>query len=313
MAVSKEKTSKKKATTKKSQLKRQGSVMPTGHTKHQQTTDYTQAEISLFEEHDRDKYMSIGDHLEELRRRLLWVIAIVLIASAVAGYFIEDIHSFMIEPYSEVAKRVSIERGSPGADKLILGSVYGPFQIYFQLALTIGGIFTLPIALSLLWGFVTPAVSKKAATVGHISVAASTVLFWGGVVFAWLYLFPFSLNMMLDTFLPSGVMAQTSLEKYYSFLFMIVIGAGLTFQLPMVVVILGALGIAPVAFHARIWKGVVVGVFVFAAFVTPPDPFSMFALACPLLVLYTIAVGIVWFIERTRRKDSLNLKPAITT
>ncbi|MBW7858836.1 MAG: twin-arginine translocase subunit TatC, partial [Leptonema sp. (in: Bacteria)] len=130
MAVSKKKTTKKKATTtaKSQQRKRQSSVMPTGHTKRQLTTSYTEAEKSLFEEHDRDKYMSIGDHLEELRRRLLWIIAIVLIASSVAGYFIEEIHGFMIEPYSEVAKRVSIERGSPGADKLILGSVYGPFQ-----------------------------------------------------------------------------------------------------------------------------------------------------------------------------------------
>lgn len=262
-------------------------------------SSFTQSENSVYEESDRERFMSLGDHLEELRFRLLWIIGILVVTSSATGIFIERIHSFLIAPYKAVVAQLPATQASPG---LILGSMYGSIEIYFKLAVMIGSLITLPIALSLLWGFVTPAVSKKIARIGHAGVAASTLLFWGGVVFAYQYIFPLSLDMMLYTFLPEGVIAQTSLEKYYSFLFMIVLGSGITFQLPMVVVVLGVIGIVPVAYHQKIWKVVLLGILAFSGFFTPPDPFSLFALALPLWALYAISVGIVWLIEKGRRR-----------
>lgn len=252
-------------------------------------------------EDERERFMSLGEHLEELRRRLLWILAVLVVASGTAGGFIEKIHSFLVQPYLRIAPGVA---GIPGANRLLLGSVYGALEIYFKLSMMVGMIVTLPIALSLLWGFVTPAVSRRTARIGHGAVAASTLLFWLGVAFAWLVLFPMSLDMMLNTFLPEGVVAQTSLEKYYSFLFMIVLGSGLTFQLPMVVVMLGAIGIVTTAWHAKVWRYVIIAILLFAGFITPPDPFSIFALAIPLIVLYIVSVGLVWLLERARRRRS---------
>lgn len=248
--------------------------------------------------------MSLGEHLEELRRRLLWILGVLIVASGAAGIFVEEIHSFLVKPYLTAAAQAPTLQGIPGATGLILGSVYGALEIYFKLSMMVGMIVTLPIALSLLWGFVTPAVSVRTARIGHGAVAASTLLFWSGVTFAWVYVFPISLGMMLNTFLPEGVVAQTSLEKYYSFLFMIVLGSGLTFQLPMVVVMLGAIGIVTTAWHARVWRYVIIAILLFAGFITPPDPFSIFALAVPLIVLYAVSVGIVWLIERARRRPT---------
>jgi len=262
--------------------------------------DFTNTENAVYEETEREKFMSIGDHLEELRIRLLWIIGILVVTSSVIGIFIEDIHSFLIAPYQAVLKELPNNQAAGG---LILGSVYGSLEIYFKLAIMLGLLVTLPVALSLLWGFVTPAVTKKVARIGQSVVASSTLLFWGGVTFAWVYIFPLSLDMMLKTFLPEGVLAQTSLEKYYSFLFMIVLGSGITFQLPMVVVLLGAIGIVPFSYHRKIWKMVLMATLVFSAFFTPPDPFSLFALAVPLWALYALSIGIVWIIEKGRRKD----------
>ncbi|KAB2934689.1 MAG: twin-arginine translocase subunit TatC [Leptonema illini] len=266
----------------------------------EQTEDsFAQSENSVYEESDRERFMTLGDHLEELRIRLIWIIGVLLVSASTAGVFIDRIHSFLVSPYKTVIAHLPPAQASPG---LILGSMYGSIEIYFKLAVMIGSLVSLPISLSLIWGFVTPAVSKKIARIGHLVVASSTLLFWSGVVFAWQILFPVSLEMMLGTFLPQDVIAQTTLEKYYSFLFMIVLGSGVTFQLPMVIVILGAIGIVPVAFHKRAWKFVVLGMFVFSAFFTPPDPLSIFLMVLPLWAMYIISVFFVWLIEKGRRR-----------
>jgi sec-independent protein translocase protein TatC len=261
----------------------------------EEESSFAKSENAVYEDSDRERYMTLGDHLEELRMRLLWIIGILVVTSSITGIFIERIHSFLISPYKAVVAQLPSAQTSPG---LILGSIYGSLEIYFKLAVMIGSLITLPLALTILWGFVTPAVSKKTARIGHSIVLASTLLFWIGVVFAYVYVFPLSLDMMLYTFLPEGVIAQTSLEKYYSFLFMIVLGSGITFQLPMVVILLGATGIIPIAFHRKIWKFVTIGILAFSGFFTPPDPFSLFALAIPLWALYAISVSTVWLIEK---------------
>lgn len=325
MAASGKKRSSRRAAPKKRTLpsgKKPG-ILPTGHT--EGYTGYTarppedppaetapreesfsESENAVYEESEREKFMSLGDHLEELRLRLLWIIGILVVASSAAGVFIDRIHEFLIAPYRALSSRIVTAPETPG---LILGSMYGSIEVYFKLAVMIGSLVSLPIALSLLWGFVTPAVSKKVARIGHVAVASSTILFWGGVVFAWVYIFPLSLDMMLYTFLPDGVIAQTSVEKYYSFLFLIVLGSGITFQLPMVVIILGAIGIVPIAYHKRVWKIVLVGTLAFSGFFTPPDPFSLFALALPLWALYGASVGIVWLIEKGRRRTDVTPDP----
>jgi sec-independent protein translocase protein TatC len=108
---------------------------------------------------------------------------------------------------------------------------------------------------------------------------------------------------MLNYLLPYQAIAQTTIEKYYSFLFLIIIGTGLTFQLPLLVILLGALGIVTMEWHKKAWKFIIVLLFLFSAIITPPDPLSMFVLAIPLVALYFSSVGIVWLIELRRKKE----------
>ncbi|MCB1140042.1 MAG: twin-arginine translocase subunit TatC, partial [Leptospiraceae bacterium] len=190
---------------------------------------------------------------------------------------------------------------------LIMGKVAGPAVVIIKLSLLLGFLATFPVILYILWGFVTPAVSRRVAWMGNGAVLASGALFWGGVVFTWFFLFPFSIQMFFQFMLMGleNTIPQTTIEEYYNFLFMVHMGAGLIFQIPLLMVALGALGILTMEWHKRYWRFFVVGVFILSALITPPDPITQLILAVPICTLYLISVIIVWFIERTRRKKSL--------
>lgn len=247
-----------------------------------------------------EKYMDLGEHLEELRRRIFAIIAVLTVASIGFGIFSPKLHAFLIQPYTELSEY-----------PLILGTVYGPLEVLIRLSILAGVLVTLPVSLFIIWGYITPALERKTARIGHGAVLASAVLFWGGVLFAWNYLFPISLSMLLSTFMVEQTIPQTSIEKYYSFLFMIHMGTGIVFQLPLLNIFLGAVGILSVDWHKRSFRYILIVIFVFSAIITPPDPLSQLVLAGPLALLYFISVLIVWVIERTARKRLEAEDPAV--
>jgi sec-independent protein translocase protein TatC len=285
MATKKTKTSSSNKK-KRVNIQKTPKVLPVNKTENNPNEDFEE-EID-----PREKYMTLGDHLEELRRRIFAILGVWLSISIIVGIFSEDIHKFLVQPFKEISKQ-----------PLLLGTIYGPLEIYFKLSIILGMIISLPFILSILWGFITPALSKRTAMQGYIIIFISSLLFWIGVFFAWEYLFPLSLKMMLEFFLPSETIAQTTIEKYYGFLFLILIGTGATFELPLLVIFLGYLGILTLEWHKKVWKFIIVIIFVFSAIISPPDPFSMFVLAIPLTILYFLSVGIVWMFELRRKKE----------
>ena len=298
----------KKSSGKKTSAKKKSSASSGGGPRKRQagkiqSTGRSRSDRVAFEEEQeeealdpREKYMSLGDHLEELRKRLLWIIGIVIGASAGFGVFSYQIHSILVQPFKAVSKY-----------PLILGAVAGPLEVVIRLSLLLGVLTTAPIILWILWGFITPAISRKAAWIGNLAVLSSGFLFWGGVVFTWFNLFPISLQMFFQVMLMGleNTIPQTSIEKYYSFLFMVHMGAGLIFQIPLLMVALGAAGILTIEWHKKYWRIFITVVFVISAIVTPPDPLTQTILAGPIVILYALSVLIVWFIERRRRKRAL--------
>ncbi|HBS04571.1 MAG TPA: twin-arginine translocase subunit TatC [Leptospiraceae bacterium] len=264
-----------------------------------QSTGSTATSETAYENDDldpRERYMSLGDHLEELRKRLLWILGVVLVATVGFGIFSYDLHSILVQPFKAVSDY-----------PLLLQAVAGPLDVVIRLSLLLGTLTTAPIILWILWGFITPAVSRKVAWIGNMSVLASGFLFWGGVIFTWFNLFPISLEMFFKVMLMGleNTIPQTTIEKYYSFLFMVHMGAGLIFQIPLLIVALGALGILTIEWHKKYWRFFITAVFILSAIITPPDPITQSILAGPIIVLYGIAVTIVWFLERSRRKKEL--------
>ena len=234
----------------------------------------------------REAYLSVGDHLESLRRHLITVLVIILALSLIFFGVSRFLHSFLISPYSELT-----------GQKLLLRNVYGGVEVLIKISIMSGITFGLPFCFSIIWRFVTPALSRPTAWRGHFSVAASALLFWLGLATAWLYIFPFALTFLFQDMLLEGVSPQTTVEKYYSFLFLLHIGCGLVFQIPLLTVVLGWLGILSVAWHKKKWKYVAVSTLVFCAFITPPDPLSQLFLSFLLLFLYAVSVFIVFLLE----------------
>ena len=243
-----------------------------------------------------EKFMSLGEHLEELRQRIIAMVSVIAVAAIITGVFSYQLHDILIIPY-----QTAIAEKFPKGLDLLLKTVPGPMIVMFKLSMMVGFTVALPMSFFILWGFITPALSRRAAIIGRLVVAASSLLFWAGLFVCWLYIFPLAMQFMLIGMLPSHTIPQLSLEDYYTFLFWVHIGTGLGFQLPLVIVILAAARILTFQWHKRYWKHIIVGIFVFAAVVTPPDPGTQLILGGSMLVLYGISLLVIWMIERGRR------------
>jgi len=250
---------------------------------------------------ERDSYMTLGDHLEELRKRLLAIIVVILAFSIGIGIFSPQVHHFLTEPFFNLDFSSEKQNLKP---LLTLGNFYGPLEVMIRLSVSIGVVLSIPIVLFILWGFIAPAISRKSAIIGRVTVAASSILFWFGVYFCWSYVFPISAHYMLIGILPEGTMPWVPLEKYYSFLLMLHAGSGLLFQMPLLFVLLGAMGILPLEWHKRVWKYVLTGTIIVSALLTPPDPISQVFFTIPLFLLYGVSLVIIWFIEKGKRAVS---------
>ncbi|MBX7058267.1 MAG: twin-arginine translocase subunit TatC [Leptospirales bacterium] len=242
----------------------------------------------------RERYMTLGDHLEELRRRLFWILGIVLGLTVVALVFSPELHSFLIAPYKAVSH-----------EPLIRQNAYGPMMMLFMISLGAALTVSLPICAAILWGFVTPAVSTRAARLGHVIVFSSAALFWAGLIFAWYYIAPLSMRFLYMQMELDSVSNMQPIETYYNFLFLILAGTGAAFELPLVLILLGAVGIVPFSVHRRYWRHIIVVIFVLSAVITPPEWTSQVAVGAVLLAMYAISLAIIWTIERIRGKRNL--------
>ncbi len=245
------------------------------------------------EQEDRDAYMSVGDHLEELRVRIFWMIGVIAGLAGVAGFFSGTLHDYLVMPYAALTDQ-----------NLILQNVYGPMEIFIKVSVLAAVIVGFPALVYILWGFVTPAVSRRTALYGHLAVAASALLFWTGIAVCWLYIVPLSLRFFFVGMQMDGVDPILSVERYYGFLFALHLATGLAFQLPIVLIALGAFGILTVAWHKRTWRFALVIIYISSAIITPPDPWSMLGVGTLLALLYVLSIGVVWLIERGRRERS---------
>ena len=262
----------------------------------------------LPDEDESDRYMTLGEHLDELRQKIIYSSLAIFLISLGSGIFSDEIHKFLTSPFLKMKIPNPLVPGGFLTPSLILGNIYGPMEVMILVAVSAGFILSLPIILVLFWGFITPALSRKTARVGYVSVAASTILFWAGIYFCWVYVYPISLEFMLLGMLPLGTQPVLTLETYYDFLIMLHVGSGLLFQLPVLFVLLGALGILSLEWHKRVWKYVILGIVIFAALATPPDFLSQIIFSIPLVVLYVISLLIIWLIERGRKKKDLELE-----
>ena len=218
------------------------------------------------------------DHLEELRRRLLRTALVWVVCSVAAYGFSVRIIAFLAE-YT--------------GGFVFLGPA-DAFLARLKLAVMVGSFLAVPEAIYEAWSFVEVALRREERRVLARVLPVSYMLFACGAAFAWFLVIPTASKVLLG-FASEGLRPMISIDSYISFVAWMTLGMGLTFQLPVVVVVLVWLGIVEPRTLSAYRREVIVGIVVFCAMITPgPDIFSQFALAAPTYILYEASVWIAW-------------------
>jgi sec-independent protein translocase protein TatC len=236
---------------------------------------------------DDDKRMTVVEHLSELRRVLIISLAGWGATTAAAFAFHGQVLTALERPLLQV-----LGKGNHLSPLPIVTTPTEPLTIPLKVSLAVGFVGALPIILWQVWSFVAPGLRPVERKFAGPFIASSLLLFAGGGAFAY-FIMPVGLNF-LATFLGGNATFLPDLNAYLSFFTLLIVVFGLTFELPVVVVLLGVLGIVS-SKRLRAWRrGIWVGIIAASFVVTPgADPFTPTALLIPLIVLFEVAVLIL--------------------
>jgi sec-independent protein translocase protein TatC len=242
--------------------------------------------------------MPLVEHLRELRTRLV-VCALALVPGIVVGFLAyQPITRFLTEPVCDLGDR-ALRPGACGP-LVITGSLIKPFAIQTKVALATGLVASSPIWLYQLWAFVGPGLHRHERRRSLAFVAAALPLFGAGMALCYVLL-PKGVEVLAG-FTPPGVTLQVDYGDYLSLALRLFLVFGLAFLAPVLVVALNLAGALPAAQIRGWWRGIVLGVMVFAAVATPTgDPLTMLALALPVLSLLALAYVLCAVADRRRR------------
>lgn len=244
-----------------------------------------------------EKEMGFFDHLEEFRNRLIWASLSVVGGCIVAGIFIQDIISFvLLRP--AVIYGLKLQNLKP----------FGQPMLYFKIILIVGIIIAFPFILYQLWRFIAPGLYVKERKWARHITFYTTLCFMSGVAFSYFVMIP-SMLKFAASFGSKDIVNNIDVNEYLSFISMIVLAAGLLFEMPMVVFVLSRFGMLTPAFLRKYRRHSIVVILVLAAVITPtPDPVSQLIFASPLFVLYEISILISKFAaakhQRIKREES---------
>ncbi len=236
-------------------------------------------------------------HLKELRKRLLYISISFLIAFFISYYFVEELYQFLVKPLAEISKEQD--------RKLIYTGLTEAFFTYISLAIYAAIIISFPFIASQIYIFLAPGLYKKEKKVIAPYLIAAPLLFLIGAAIAYYVIFPLAWKFFLsfetmgdNSILPIKLEARVS--EYLSLSMSLVVGFGLAFQLPIIITLCAHAGWVKSEGLKNRRKFAIVGIFILAAFLTPPDVISQIGMALPLIVLYELSIFAVRMIERNK-------------
>ena len=228
-------------------------------------------------------------HLFELRDRLIKAVGALLLVFLCLVYWAPDIFHLFSRPLLDAL---------PSGGKMIVTDVTGSFFVPMKVTMLVAFLGALPVIMYQLWAFIAPGLYNHERQLILPIVSSSYVLFLAGMAFAYFLVFPTVFQFMAHYNAPLGADMATDIDKYLSFAMTTFLAFGLTFEVPVVVVVLVKLGMVRISKLKEIRPYVIVGAFVIAAIVTPPDVLSQLLLAVPLCVLYELGIFIAKFYEK---------------
>jgi len=231
--------------------------------------------------------MGFLDHLEELRWRFIKSLLAIVIGSACSFGYIDQILEILLYPTRNTTNSINLQ----------VLSVQGMFLIKWFIAFISGFIIALPILIYQFWKFVAPGLKFNERKYAFPVVFFAFTSFMIGVSFGYFILIPFSLEFFSG--ISSGhVENNFAIQYYFSFLTWLILGAGLIFQLPVVSLLLSAMGLLTPPFMRHYRRHSIIIIMVLSSFITPPDPVSMLIMTFPLILLYELSIGVSWMINR---------------
>ena len=248
------------------------------------------------------------DHLAELRNRLMTAIGAVVIGFVVCFIFVDPIFMFMVQPFKTAMSVAHPERAGE-AIQLINTGAFGFFSVKMQIALFGGIVFAFPVIAWQAYAFIAPGLYRKERAAVAPFLLAAPIMFALGASFVFYVAMPFALNFALTQEVTEGPVQVTYLpkvEEYMGLVTTLVLAFGLMFQLPVVLSLLGRIGVVSSSLLQKGRRYAIVGIAAFSALVTPNDVISMFVMAVPVYLLYEISIWIVAAMEKTRAKQEAN-------
>jgi sec-independent protein translocase protein TatC len=237
------------------------------------------------------------NHLEELRTRLVVSSAAFFLAGAIAFVFFVPITDLLLEPLCSIPK----ERLGPQGCRLIFTGPVEPMLVRLKISGLSGMVLASPIWLYQLWAFVSPGLSQKEKRYSIPFVGTSILLFLTGITFAYLTL-PAALRFLVG-FAGENFIPFFSAKEYLSFVTLVTLVFGITFELPLLLFFLGLIGVVKVEQLRSFRRGALVTITLLAAIVTPSqDPFTMLAMALPLYLMYELVILGLGLIHRRKKK-----------
>ena len=244
--------------------------------------------------------MTLFEHLRELRERLFKSAVAVAIAFTVGFVLRDQVLDLLTEPYCALDPRLRAASAVGSECKLIFIDVTGAFFISFKAAAIVAVVLSAPVVLYQLWRFVTPGLRPVERRYAIPFILVTFLLFAGGAVASY-FVIPAALEFLLG-FAGDRVESLMDADRYLSFILQSMIGFGLAFEFPVVLVLMSVMGIITSEGMRRYRRHAMFGVFVAAAIITPSgDPLTMSLMAAPLMLFYEASILVARFIERRRR------------
>lgn len=242
---------------------------------------------------DQESFIS---HLVELRQRLVRAVGAIL-----AIFVVLFLYPGSGTIYDVLA--LPLMNALPEGSKMIATGVITPFMVPVKVTALVGFMVALPYVLYQAWAFVAPGLYEHEKKLALPLIVASTILFFLGVAFCYFFVFG-KVFAFIHDFAPKSITPAPDIEAYFSFVLTMFLAFGITFEIPIVVIVLVRMGIVSVEKLREARPYVIVGAFVIAAVVTPPDVLSQFMLAVPMCLLYEAGLFLARFVGVRPKAES---------